>query len=106
LGHNTTLKCILVPKGGVPALYLAEYYMSATSFNTALKELLRKGVVKNIKQAGMNWLIPFLACGLCEDGKSGKLAVNNLAKSAREQEQCQSVVDCFALKRHMSRLFR
>ena len=44
----------------VPALYLAEYSMSATSFNTALKELLRKGVVKK-NQAGQNELTdPFL----------------------------------------------
>lgn len=30
----------------VPALYLAEYDMAPTSFNTALKELLRKGAVR------------------------------------------------------------
>ena len=48
------------PLKRVPSLYLAEYSMSATSFSTALKEVLRKGVVKR-NQAGHNELAdPFL----------------------------------------------
>jgi len=43
------------PLKRVPSLYLAEYSMSATSFNTALKELLRKGVAKK-NQASQNKL--------------------------------------------------
>jgi AAA+ ATPase superfamily predicted ATPase len=47
------------PLKRLPALYLAEYSLSATSYNTALKELLRKGVVKK-NQAGLNELVdPF-----------------------------------------------
>lgn len=43
------------PLKRVSSLYLAEYSMGATSFSTALKELLRKGVVKK-NQAGQHEL--------------------------------------------------
>ena len=47
------------PLKRVPALYLAEYSLSATSYNTALKELLKKGVVKK-DRSGLNGLVdPF-----------------------------------------------
>ena len=43
------------PLKRVPALHLAEYSLGATSYNTALKELLRKGAVKK-DHAGLNKL--------------------------------------------------
>jgi AAA+ ATPase superfamily predicted ATPase len=47
------------PLKRVPALYLAEYSMSATSFSTALKELLRKGVVKKNQDGQHELTDPF-----------------------------------------------
>ena len=47
------------PLKRVPALYLAEYSMSATSFSTALKELLRKGIVKKNQDSQHELTDPF-----------------------------------------------
>ncbi len=47
------------PLKHVPALYLAEYSMSATSFSTALKQLLRKGVVKKNQDSRHELTDPF-----------------------------------------------
>jgi AAA+ ATPase superfamily predicted ATPase len=49
------------PLKRVPAIYLAEYEMSHTTFNTALKELIRKGTVRVNRQGQYELSDPIFA---------------------------------------------
>jgi AAA+ ATPase superfamily predicted ATPase len=49
------------PLKRVPSIYLAEYDMSHTSFNTAVKELLRKGTVRRVREAQYELADPIFA---------------------------------------------
>ena len=49
------------PLKGVPAIYLAEYEMGHTTFNTALKELIRKGSVRVNRQGRYELSDPIFA---------------------------------------------
>ncbi|MCP4682839.1 MAG: hypothetical protein GY864_10945 [Desulfobacterales bacterium] len=49
------------PMKRIPAVYLAEYDMGQTSFNTALKELLKKGAVRRDPQGRYELSDPIFA---------------------------------------------